>query len=68
MSAANERADAERAAALEAAREAAEKAAAEQEELRRSLADSQAACAELEAKVARAATSLKAADELKEAK
>lgn len=51
-----------------AAEEAAGKAASEHEALSGLLAESEAKCADLEAKVARAAASLKAADELRDLK
>lgn len=54
--------------AAEALSEASAKAIEQHEVLQAELNESQAARAELEAKVARAAGSLKAADELKEAK
>ena len=62
------RLEADRQRAAQALQEASARATEQQDGLQRELDDCQAACAELEAKVARAATSLKAADDLKEAR
>lgn len=68
IKAGEERLESEGQRASEALKQASEAAMAEHEALRAKLSESQAVRGELEAKVARAAGSLKAADELRDAK
>lgn len=60
--------ESERQRASDALQQASSEAVAEHERIQAQLSDSQSLIAELEGKIARAASSLKAADDLKEAK